>query len=124
VSIEATVDSLIERFKAEGPTADELKRATAGAEYNFVSNLESNFGKAEALLTGSVYFDDPGYFRRALAKIQAVTAADVKRVANKYLGPGRVVLSVVPTGKPELGSKPEASTKVSLNTTSQSTEAK
>jgi zinc protease len=124
-SLEATVDSLIERFKAEGPTADELKRATAGAEYNFVSGLESNFGKAEALLQGSVFFDDPGYFRRALAKIKAVTAADVKRVANKYLTPGRVVLSVVPLGKPELGSKPEASTKVNpTTTTSQSTEAK
>ncbi|MFN2566434.1 MAG: M16 family metallopeptidase [Gemmatimonadaceae bacterium] len=124
-SIEATVDSLIERFKAEGPSADELKRATAGAEYNFVSFLESNFGRAETVLQGSVFFDDPGYFRRALAKIQAVTATDVKRVANTYLSPGRVVLSVVPTGKPELGSKPEASTKVSsLTTTSQSTEAK
>jgi zinc protease len=122
-SIEATVDSLIERFKAEGPTADELKRATAGAEYNFVSGLESNFGKAEALLSGSVYMNDPGYFRRALTKIQSVTPADVKRVANKYLTPGRVVLSIVPVGKPELGSKPEASTRVS-STTSQSTEAK
>jgi zinc protease len=124
-SLEATVDSLIERFKADGPTADELKRATAGAEYNFVSSLESNFGKAEALLTGSVFFNDPGYFRRALAKIQAVTPADVKRVANKYLVPGRVVLSVVPTGKPELGSKPEASTKVTQSATnSQVTEVK
>jgi zinc protease len=124
-SIEATVDSLIERFKAEGPSADELKRATAGAEYSFVSSLESNFGKAEALLQGSVFFGDPGYFRRALAKIKAVTAADVKRVANKYLTPGRVVLSIVPLGKPELGSKPEASTRVNpTTTTSQSTEAK
>ena len=111
-SIEATVDSVLTRLKEEGPTADELKRATAGAEYGFVSNLESNFGKAETLLQGSVFFGDPGYFRRALPKIQSVTAADVKRVANKYLTAGRVVLSVVPQGRPELGSKPDASTKV------------
>jgi zinc protease len=124
-SIEATVDSLIEQFKTEGPTADELKRATAGAEYSFVSGLESNLGKAEALLQGSVFFGDPGYFRRALAKIKAVTAADVKRVANKYLTPGRVVLSIVPLGKPELGSKPEASTRVNpTTTTSQGMEAR
>ena len=29
-----------------------------------------------------------------------MTAADVKRVANKYLTNGRVVLSIVPVGKP------------------------
>ena len=29
----------------------------------------------------------------------AVTAADVKRVANKYLTEGRVVLSIVPMGR-------------------------
>ena len=33
-------------------------------------------------------------------------------MANKYLGQGRVILSVVPAGKPDLAAKPEASTKV------------
>jgi zinc protease len=41
-----------------------------------------------------------------------VTPADVKRVANKYLTAGRVVLSVVPEGKTDLAAKPEASQKV------------
>jgi hypothetical protein len=41
-----------------------------------------------------------------------VTAADVKRVANKYLGTGRVVLSIVPIGKRDQASKPAASTVV------------
>ena len=43
-----------------------------------------------------------------------MTAADVKRVANKYLGAGRVVLSVVPLGKPDQAAKPEASAKVTV----------
>ncbi len=41
-----------------------------------------------------------------------MTAEDVKRVANKYLTRGRVVLSVVPMGKLDQAAKPEQSTRV------------
>lgn len=95
----ATVDSVIERFKREGPSADEMTRALAGLEFQFVSGLQSNFGKAETLLEGQVFHGDAGHYAKRYAKLKAVTAADVKRVANTYLGTGRVVLSVVPEGK-------------------------
>jgi hypothetical protein len=48
----------------------------------------------------------------------AVTAADVKRVANKYLTSGRVVLSIVPLGKVDQAAKPDQSTRVPANSTS------
>jgi hypothetical protein len=41
-----------------------------------------------------------------------VTAEDVKRVANKYLTSGRVVLSIVPEGKLDQAAKPEQSKRV------------
>jgi zinc protease len=110
--LEAGADSVIRRFKAEGPTAEEMTRALAGIEFDFVSGLQSNLGKAETLVDGSVLHGDPGRYRVHYAKMKAVTAGDVKRVANTYLGTGRVVLSVVPEGKPELASKPSASRKV------------
>jgi zinc protease len=113
-SIEATTDSVIERLKREGPTADELARATAGIEFQFVSSLQSNLGKAEILNSGQVYFGNPGYYRTLYAKMKAVTPADVKRVASTYLGPGRVVLSVVPQGKTDLASRAESSKKVTV----------
>lgn len=113
-ALEATTDSIIERLKREGPTGDELARATAGIEFSFVSSLQSNLGKAEILNNGAVYFGDPGYYRTQYAKLKAVTPADVKRVANTYLGAGRVVLSVVPQGKTDLASRPESSTKVTV----------
>ena len=47
--------------------------------------------------------------------MRAVTAADVKRVANTYLGPGRVVLSIVPLGEADQAAKPESSTKVTVS---------
>jgi zinc protease len=112
--IEAVADSVIARFKHEGPTAEELERAKAGIEFQFVQGLESNLGKAETLLSGSVYFGDPGYYRTQYQKLKAVTAADIKRVANTYLGPGRVVLSFVPQGKLDEAARPETSVKVTV----------
>ena len=112
--IEAAVDTVIERLKRAGPTAEEMTRATAGAEFGFVSGLESNLNKAEVLLRGSVNHGDAGYYKKLYAKLKAVTGADVKRVANKYLTPARVVLSVVPMGKPDQAAKPEASRKVTV----------
>ena len=45
---------------------------------------------------------------------RGVTSADVKRVANTYLGAGRVVLSIVPEGKTDLAARPDASRKVTV----------
>ncbi|MGH7581598.1 MAG: hypothetical protein ACREL5_00060 [Gemmatimonadales bacterium] len=41
-----------------------------------------------------------------------MTAADVKRVANTYLGPDRIVLSDVPMGKRNLASHADQSTPI------------
>jgi len=112
--LEASTDAVIARLKFEGPSADEMARALAGIEFGFVSGLQSNLGKAEILNSGSVYFANPGFYRTNYAKVKSVTASDVKRVANTYLGPGRVVLSVVPEGKLDQASKAQSSRKVTV----------
>jgi len=114
-AIEAATDSVIERLKREGPTADEMAKTRAGLEFGLIGSLESNLGKAETLNSGLVFYRDPGYFRTQYARLKAVTAADVKRVANTYLGPNRVVLSIVPLGKVDMAAKAEASTKVTVS---------
>ena len=113
--IEQEVDAILARLKQEGPTAQELQLATASQELAFVSGLQSNLGKSNQLADGLGYHGDPNYYKTAYEARRAVTPDDVKRVANKYLTGGRVVLSVVPQGKPELASKPEASQKVGKN---------
>jgi zinc protease len=110
--LEAAADGIIERMKAEGPTTEEVQKATAGEELSFVRGLESNLGKASQLANGAAIHGDPGYFRSEYQKTLAVTAADVKRVANKYLTNGRVVLSVVPTSKADEASRPAESKSV------------
>jgi zinc protease len=113
--LEAATDSVIERLKHEGPTADEMQRALAGIEFGFVSGLESNLNKAITLSQGQAYYGDPGHYRIDYERVKSITAADVKRVANTYLGTGRVALSVVPNGQTELASRPQQSGKVTAN---------
>ena len=112
--IEAAIDQVIAKFLAEGPTAEEVQKATAGAELGFLRGLESNLGKAEQLLSGSVFQADPGYFKTDFRKTLAVSPADVKRVANLYLPRARVVLSIVPKGKKDQASKATESEAVSI----------
>ena len=111
-SLEQDADAIIEKLKAEGPTAQEIQLATAAQELQFVNGLQSNLGKSNQLADGAGYQGDPGYYRKAYEARRAVTLEDVKRVANQYLTKGRVVLSVVPEGKTDLAAKPEASQKV------------
>ena len=110
--LEIAADAVIERLKREGPTAEEVQKATAGEELSFVRGLESNLGKAFQLANGAAIHGDPAYFRTEYQKTLAVTPADVQRVANKYLTTGRIALSVVPMGQTEQASKPAESKKV------------
>jgi zinc protease len=110
--LEAAADQVIEKLKAEGPTAEEVQKATAYEELSLVRGLESDLGKAMLLSDNAGFHGDPGYYRTAFQKSISVTAADVKRVANKYLASGRIVLSVVPIGKSGDGAKAAESQKV------------
>jgi zinc protease len=113
--LEATTDSIIERLKRDGPTDEEITKAKAGLEFGFVSGPQSTLGKAETLNSSLVFHGDPAYFKTEYAKLTSVTAADVKRVANKYLTANRVVLSVVPTGKLDQAAKADQGVKVTVS---------
>jgi zinc protease len=112
--LEAAVDQVIQKFISEGPTAEELQKAKSGLELSFLRGLESNLGKAEQLISGTVFYGNPGYFGTNYQKTLAVTAADVKRVAAQYLTGSRIVLSVVPKGKKDQASKAGESETVTM----------
>ncbi len=112
--LEAGVDQVLQKFISEGPTAEELQKAKSGLELGFLRGLESNLGKANQLIDGSVFHGNPGQFSTDYQKTLAVTAADVKRVAALYLSRSRVVLSVVPKGKKDQASKASESEAVSM----------
>jgi zinc protease len=110
--LEAAIDSVIDRFKREGPTAEQMKKATASIEYGSYSRLQSMLGKAMTLASGWIYHGNPSWYAKDLAETLAVTAADVKRMANSYLGANRIVLSAVPMGKRAMASNAEKSTPI------------
>jgi zinc protease len=112
-SLEHATDSIIARLKQTGPTAEEISRSKAGMELGFLQGLEFNLGKAGNFGQDQAFFGDPSHsFTVDYTMAKAVTAADVKRVANKYLTAGRLVLSAVPKGHPEMASKPASSVAV------------
>jgi zinc protease len=112
--LERSTDSIVARLKATGPTADEIAKAQAGLEFAFVNELQSNIGKADILNDGLVFHGDAGYYKTEYQRLKSVTAADVRRVANRYLGAGRVALSIVPLGKPEAAANAATSTLVTV----------
>jgi zinc protease len=114
--IEAVVDQTIQKFIAEGPTAEEVQKAKSGLEINFLRGLESNLGKANQLIEGAVFYGNPGQFSIDYQKALAITQADIKRVAAKYLSGSRIVLSVVPKGKKDQASKASESETVTMLT--------
>jgi zinc protease len=61
--LETAVDDILQRFIPEGPTAEDVQKATSGAELAFLRGLESNLGKANQLIDGAMFRGDAHYFR-------------------------------------------------------------
>lgn len=82
----------------EQPVADwELEKARNATRMGYLQSIRSAQTRATILGTYTVLFRDPGLINTRLQKINAVTRADVQRVARKYLLPtGRTVLTTLP----------------------------
>jgi zinc protease len=104
-TLRSIVDAEIRKLAAEGPTARELQQAKNAYEARFLRSIETVFGKAQQLNGYYYQTGKPDSFQADLDRYRAVTAADVKRVTQKYLQANRVMISVVPQGKPELAAK-------------------
>jgi len=80
-SMDATIDSLA----ADGPTDEEIEKAVHQIELSFLYGMETAGGKAEQLGFYETVCDDGAAAFDRLEAYRAVTAADVRRVAAKYL---------------------------------------
>jgi zinc protease len=82
------LDRLIADFIAEGPTADEVQRVVMSDVAGRIRGLEQvgGFGgKAVALAEGTLYADDPDYYKKQLLAYGRVTPADVREAMGKWL---------------------------------------
>jgi len=103
------IDEEVRKVAQAGPTPREVERAQNSFEAQFLSRMErvGGFGgKADQLNFYNYFVGTPDYFEKDLDRYRKVTAADVQQAARGYLVDAhRVVLSVVPQGKPELAVK-------------------
>jgi predicted Zn-dependent peptidase len=97
--IEAAVDEELERFAAEGPSAEELERAQAQLEREWLDRLATVGGRADELCRYAVLFGDPQLALTAVPRILEVTAEEVRAVAAARLRrDNRAVLVYEPAG--------------------------
>jgi zinc protease len=96
-TVQVVKDTLAE-FAANGPTQQELDDAKTYLTGSFPLAFASNSGTAAQLGTFQRQNLDIGYVARRNSLIQAVTLADVKRVAKRLYDPAR--LTVVIAGSP------------------------
>ena len=100
VQTDKTTESLQEFFKElnairDPVPADELARAKNYVALRFPSTFETTGDISRRLEELLVYRLPEEYFANYVQNIQAVTAADVQRVARTYVEPGRFAVVVV-----------------------------
>ena len=104
--IHAEIDAELDRVSANGPTDDEMERALAQAEAQFMYRLQTvgGFGgKSDQLNAYNVLCGNPGFFTADLDRYRRATHESLRSAAARHLRrDARVVLSVIPRGQPAL----------------------
>jgi predicted Zn-dependent peptidase len=100
VQTDKTVDALKEFFNElnailKPVPAEELSRAKNYVSLRYPSAFETTGDMSRRLEDALVYHLPDDYFAKYVQNIQAVTPADVQRVAQKYVQPDRVVVVIV-----------------------------
>jgi predicted Zn-dependent peptidase len=93
--VEAAIYEEIDKLKNEPPQDWEMLKIKNGNRAGYFASIRSAQTRASLLSTYKVYYDDPNLINTRLARFNAVTKADVQRVAKTYLAPSRRTVMVV-----------------------------
>ena len=99
-AVEAVLDQEIARVQTGGVTADEVATAKVEERVGTVRRLQTALGRAQQLGLYAVQFHDPNRVNTLLVDLQKVTAADVQRVATKYLVPANRAVVITQPAAP------------------------
>ncbi|MFD1832175.1 MULTISPECIES: M16 family metallopeptidase [Streptomyces] len=108
-AIEAAVDEELARFAAEGPTEEEMERAQALLEREWLDRLATVGGRADELCRYAVLFGDPQLALTAVERVLQVTADEVREVAAARLRPDNRAVLVY---EPVQGTAPDTAAEV------------
>jgi predicted Zn-dependent peptidase len=85
----------IERLKKEDISDEELKMIKTRAKANLIRSLSSNEGLASELGINQSRYDDWRELFRSVDRIEKVTKADIRRVANKTFVPENRTVGII-----------------------------
>jgi predicted Zn-dependent peptidase len=103
---EARFDQLVAQYIEQGPTEDELRRAATSVvsqQIGALENVGGFYGKGATLAEGELYSADPAHYRADLARIAALTPADVKHALQKWMKRPVFAFAVTPGERTEKG---------------------
>ena len=83
------------RIRTEPVSAEELDKAKRYVALGFPQTVETNPQVAAQLASLVTYGIDPSFLSTYVQRVMAVTAEDVRRVANQYVRPDNAVIVVV-----------------------------
>jgi predicted Zn-dependent peptidase len=89
----------IDRLRKEDISDDELKMVKTRAKANLVRGLDSNEGLAQSLAVYQTLYGDWRELFRSVDRIEAVTKADVRRVANQVFVPTNRTVGIIETAQ-------------------------
>ncbi|MBA3234072.1 MAG: insulinase family protein [Propionibacteriales bacterium] len=76
---------VLERFAADGPSPDELAVARAQAERDWLDEMGTAAGRADAISEAALLFDDPEVLNERLPLLRSITAQEVQEAAETWL---------------------------------------
>ena len=85
----------IGRLKTEPPTPDELRKAKDQVLNSFIFNYDTREKTLNEQVSLAFYGYPPDFLEKYKDGIEKVTAADVTRVANKYIDASKLAILVV-----------------------------
>ncbi len=109
-AVEKAFDAEIAKLQTDGVTDAELQKAKIQARSRLLSGgggrfggLQTALGRANALTQNAIFFNDPNRVNTQLTRLESVSTADIKRVANLYLNKqNRVVVTDGPVATDDL----------------------
>jgi zinc protease len=101
--IKGEIGNEVARLKDEGPTSREIQKAKNIIRASYVYSAETVQGRARQIGNFQTLTGDPNFIDKFLAKIDGVTAEDVKRVTEKYVvGKDRALVTLLPKKSSDL----------------------
>src|SRR5262249_26994609 len=98
--LEKALEEEIEAVKKDGITQQELEKVRTQFLRSAIQTRQAALFKANQIGTFTVYYNDPNLINTVYVKLTAVTAEQVKQVAQKYLVPAhRAVVITMPAAR-------------------------